>query len=179
MAKINLSRISARVTPKAGAPAPEAKVAPQRVDDAAGKQEIGALRDILFGTMLEQHDQEMARVETRIAMEASKIRSEFGEFARRFEDRIAEIDARTSKGLNDLREQILSQSNLLNDAIQERNEQVVSHVNKGLQDLRAAKIDRATFSSLLSKLAAHLEREGKAAGAVPQQQVAVKSSATE
>lgn len=178
MAKINLSRISARVTPKAAAPASEPKAAHPRAADAAGNErEIGALRDILFGTMLERHDQEMERVETRVAMEASKIRSEFGEFARRFEDRIAEIDARTSKGLNDLREQILSQSNLLNDAIRERNEQVVRHVTKGLEDLRAEKIDRATFSSLLSELATQLESDGKPAGSPAQKRVAAKSTA--
>jgi len=176
MAKINLSRISARVTPKAEAPASEAKPVPNGAAGAADKHEIGALRDILFGTLLKENEEEMARVETRVAMEASKIRSEFGEFGRRLEDRIAEIDARTSKGLNELREQILSQSNLLNDAIQERNEQVALHVNKGMQDLRASKIDRATFSSLLFKLATHLNQEGKAASAAPQNQASHDST---
>jgi hypothetical protein len=112
MAKINLSRISARVTPKAEAPASEAKPAPGAAAGEDDKQEIGALRDILFGTMLEENERELARVETRIATDASKIRSEFGEFGRRLEDRIAEVDARTSKGLNDLREQIISQTKL-------------------------------------------------------------------
>jgi hypothetical protein len=42
--------------------------------------------------------------------------------------------------------------------------------NKGLQDLRASKIDRATFSNLLFKLATHLKQESVMTSAAPKKE---------
>ena len=188
MAKIDLSKISARITPKAARGAADAQPAPSDAeatravnamptpDDAAQLNgvvngDLGQLREILFGAALKESEQEVARVETRVAMESARVRSEFGEFGRRLEERIAEIDTRSSKSLSDLREQLLAQSNLLSDAIQERNEHVVLHVNKALRELHQSKIDRTAFSNLLFTLAATLNKEAKAAITEPEANV--------
>jgi hypothetical protein len=191
MAKIDLSKISARMTPKAARGTADAPHAPSGAEatyapcaanamptpngappqNGGTNADLGQLREILFGAALKESEQEVARVETRVAMESARVRSEFGDFGRRLEERITEIDARSSKSLSDLREQLLAQSNLLSDAIQERNEQVILHVNKGLQELKQSKIDRTAFSNLLFTLGATLAKEAEAAITEPEAKV--------
>jgi len=130
---------------------------------AAG--DLGKLREIVFGDLLGHYGQELARLENKIAAEATQIREELGQLGRRIEDRVTEIDTRAIKEQTTLREQILSQSNKLKDSIREHGEQATKLVDEGLTELRASKIDQGTFSSFLRDLAAHVDETTKAAPA--------------
>ena len=72
------------------------------------------------------------------------------------ESRIADLGQKTEQGQGALRDQLLSQSNLLSDAIQQRYEESQALVTEGLRDLRDAKADRQTLSSLLMDVAQRL-----------------------
>jgi len=130
--------------------------------------DIKALREIIFGKLFEECEQLMTRLEDRLAGEASRLRSELGELDRKLADRMEQIEARNVKAHSDLREQLLSQSNLLNDAIQERGEHVSKKLEDGLAELRESKIDRTTFSSFLGGLASHIGALRAASGSEPQ-----------
>ena len=158
MAKIDLSRISRRSTPR---PRPILRSEPPAVQ---GADDLSRLREIIFGSFLSEYEQQIARIETRVAMEASKVRTEVAEIVRQLEGRIAQVDARAQKAQCDLRQQILSQSNLLSDAIQEHSEQAIHLVEKGLQELRVKKIDRTAFSTFLDNLRTHLDQQSAASG---------------
>lgn len=124
--------------------------------------ELDRLRGIIFGSLQTDQEKALARLENRIAAQSAKVRGELDEIVRRLENRIEELDARSSKDQDDLREQLLSQSNLLNDAIEERSAQVSQLVNEGLRDLAHAKLDRQRFSSFLVNLKAHLDQAEEA-----------------
>jgi hypothetical protein len=160
MAKIDLSKISRRISSKPEVPAARAPGMPTA--DTAPRAEDGLerLRGIIFGSLLEKYAQQAARIETRVAMEASKIRTEVGELTRRFESRIAQIDSRSARTQSELREQILAQSNLLNDTIRERSENALQKIDDGLQTLRDTKIERSQFSNFLASLTSHLDQQG-------------------
>jgi hypothetical protein len=129
--------------------------------------DIKALREIIFGKLFEEYEQLMTRLEERLAGEASHLRSELAELDRTLAGRMEQIEARNVKAHSDLREQLLSQSNLLNDAIQERGEHVSKRLEDGLAELRETKIDRTTFSSFLGSLASHIGELRAASGADP------------
>ncbi len=119
--------------------------------------ELSRLRGIIFGTL--EHDQQelLARLETRIAAQAEKTREELEALVTRLENRIAELDSRSTRDQADLRVQMRSHRDLLSEAIEERGAQVSQLVNKDLLELRQSKVDREHFSTFLSGLAAHLE----------------------
>jgi hypothetical protein len=125
--------------------------------------DLGKLREIVFGDLLGRYGQELARLENRIAAEATQIREELGQLGRRIEDRVAEIDTRAVKEQTALREQILAQSNKLKESIREHGEKASKLVDEGLTELRASKIDQGTFAGFLRDLAAHVDATTKAA----------------
>jgi len=128
---------------------------------ASTGSEMEQLRQLIFGNVLSGYEKEVARVETRIAMEASKIRTEIGELGRRLESRIAEIDLRATKGHSELSGQITSQAAMLRTAVDERSEKTLGIVEKSLQEIRDQKVDRGAFASFLSNLGQHLDVETK------------------
>ena len=75
----------------------------------------------------------------------------------RLENRLEELDSRSTRDQADLRVQMRSHRDLLSEAIEERGAQVSQLVNKDLLELRQSKVDREHFSTFLSGLAAHLE----------------------
>ncbi len=117
------------------------------------------LRQIIFGNRMSEFEEEVVRLENRIASESALVRQEVEELGRRLEKRITEIDTRATKGHSDLREQLLSQSNLLTDAIQERAEQAMNALNQGLQEVRESKLDNKTLANLLVNLATEITTE--------------------
>lgn len=161
MAKIDLSKISRKISSK---PEPQAASKPAA---PAAEDGLERLRAILFGSLREKYAQQAARIETRVAMEASKIRSEVGELTRRLESRIDQIDSRSARTQSDLREQILSQSNLLNETIKERGEKMLQVIDRGLQELRDTKIERSQFSNFLAGLTSHLDQQSAQPSAMP------------
>lgn len=161
MAKINLSKISRRAIFKA---APPARVAPKAsatvANDAKDGEGIENLREIIFGSMMEKYEEEIARLENRVAMEATSIRAEIAELGRTLENRVSEIDTGCSQAESVIREQILDQSNQLTEAIQECSERAIALMNAGVQEIRDQKIDRTTFANFLVNLGAHLDHDG-------------------
>ena len=123
------------------------------------QSELGRLRGILFGSLQNDHEQALARLENRIASQASQMRGELEDLVRRLENRISELDARSARDQGDLREQMHSQRNLLNDAIEERSAQVTKLVNDGIEELKESKIDRHRFAKFLTDLSQHLEQQ--------------------
>jgi len=161
MAKINLSRISKRVIPKA-APATDVRpvASAAAVTDPKAGDGIENLREIIFGSMIKKYEEEIARLENRVAMEATSIRSEVAELSRTLENRVSEIDSICSKGESGIREKILDQSNQLTEAIRECSEKAIASMNEGVQEIRDNKIDRRTFANFLVNLGAHLDHDG-------------------
>lgn len=123
------------------------------------QNELGRLRGILFGSLQTDHEQALARLENRIAGQAAQLRGELEDLVRRLENRISELDARSTRDQGDLRDQMHSQRNLLNDAIEERAAQVTKLVTEGVTELRDTKIDRHRFSQFLTDLSKHLEQQ--------------------
>jgi len=157
MAKIDLSKISRKISAKPELPAAGNGVGAATAPTAESGLE--RLRGILCGSLLEKYAHEAARIETRVAMEASKIRAEVGELTRRFEGRIAQIDSSSQRGQAELREQILKQSSVLNDAIVERSDKALQKIDKGFQELRDSKIERSQFTNFLASLTSHLDQQ--------------------
>lgn len=157
-----LQRSESEAVPTA-AHADQASAARKFTGDAVAStgSEMEQLRKLIFGNALGGYEREVARVETRIAMEASKIRTEIGELGRRLEGRIAEIDMRATKGHSELGEQITSQATMLRNAVDDRSEKTLGIVNKSLQEIRDQKVDRGAFASFLSNLGQHLDAENK------------------
>jgi hypothetical protein len=132
--------------------------------DAQEQNELVRLRGIIFGTL--EHDQQelLARLENRITAQAAQTRVELDALVGRLENRIAELDARSTRDQADLRVQMQSQRDLLTGAIEERGEQVTELVNKDLSELRQSKVDRERFSAFLTGLSTHLESGNIPAG---------------
>ena len=74
----------------------------------AKDNELGRLRGIIFGSL--EHDQHelLTRLENRITAQAEKTREELDALVCRLEDRIAELDARSTRKQADLRGQVVS-----------------------------------------------------------------------
>ena len=163
---------AARVAPEVrGASAAQAAESVRSQPDAAS--DLEQLREIICGALFNDYERAMDRLEQRIGVEAAALRSELAAIDRRVSDRIREIEARNTHAHSDLRDQLLSQSNLLNDAIQERSAHITRSMNEGLQELRETKIDRTTFSSFLGNLAAHIGEQG-VSSAEPSEQAALE-----
>ena len=132
----------------------------QAADDAMaetdGAGELERIRSILLGTSVSDFEQEVSRVEERLAVEEANLCTQISKLEQRIEGRLAEIDSRTSQAQSQLREQVLSQSNQLGDDSKKLSAQTLQLVNDGLDDLRQTKMDSAEFSKLLKMLAGHL-----------------------
>lgn len=87
------------------------------------------------------------------------------ELSKTLEMRIAEFNKKSEQAQGALRDQLLSQSNLLSDAIQQRHDEATALMNDGLRDLREAKTDRGTLSSLLMDVAMRLKGEEESGAA--------------
>jgi hypothetical protein len=141
--------------------------------------DLGRLRGIILGSLQNDQDQALASLENRIASQSAKIRGELDAIVRRLENRIEELDTRSSKDQDDLREKLLSQSKLLNDAIEERSAQVTAIVKKGLTDLGNTKLDRQRFSAFVTNLREHLGKEELAQEATSASEAATSEAESE
>jgi len=146
---------------------PKLRASEEKADATNGSNgvggDLGKLREIVFGDLLNGQEQELKRLDTRIATEASKIREELLQLGRRIDDRIAEIDTRYVKEQGDLREQILAQSKRLNESIQEQSTKTDKLIHDGLAELRQSTVDSATFSGFLRDLAERVDAKAKLA----------------
>ena len=162
MPKIGLAGASKKTDDTEASEAPNGAHLAETPHHEPHHDDLDRLRGIIFGSLQNDQERALARLENRIAAQSAKIRGELDEIVRRLENRIEELDTRSSKDHDDLREQLLSQSNLLNDAIEERSAQVTEIVNEGLTDLANTKLDRQRFSAFVTSLREHLDQEAPA-----------------
>jgi hypothetical protein len=78
------------------------------------------------------------------------------------EARLSTIDSKAVQGQGDLREQLVAQSKLLTDMIQQRHDESLLRQKEGFAALEAAKTDRSTLARLLWQIAGELEGETEA-----------------
>jgi hypothetical protein len=131
--------------------------------------EMETLRAILIGNLPEMIREALERLTARVAEQSAAFRGELDELERRLEKRIADIEQRANASRNELRDQILSQSKLLSDSIQERSDHAIQVSMKGVTELRQVKLDRNAFADFLRHTAEHfagsIESEGHSAAA--------------
>ena len=140
--------------PKAKAKA-KAKVAAEA--PAADHDELSALRAIVVGPQLTEFREDIARIENRTNLEIAKMREEIQALGRRLDDRITELDARTTKNLADTQDQLQTRTDSLSAEIQESSQKALETVNQGMSRLEDSKIDRVQLASFLVDLAGQLE----------------------
>jgi hypothetical protein len=120
--------------------------------------ELEKIRAILVGNLPDMIAEALERLSVRITEQSATFRSDLDGLERKLNARITEIEARSNCGRNDLRDQILSQSKLLTDSIQERSEHAIEVSMKGVMELREAKLDRRSFADFLRHTSEHFAR---------------------
>ncbi len=131
----------------------EAKVADLRADL---QRQVGLLErqlqneaNVLTEQLRSERQQREAGGEEALG-KLSQLRSEL-------EERMRRADAQGEQAHRDLRDQILSQTNLLAAALEKRHQEATRMISEGLLELRSSKTDGATLSSLLTELANRLQ----------------------
>jgi hypothetical protein len=132
---------------------------------ASGGSELEQLRAILIGNLPQLLEEAIGRLSAKIGEQSASLRTEFEELEQKLGRRITEIEARSNQGHSDLREQILSQSKLLTDSIQERGEHAIQVSVQGVKELREGKLDRGDFAEFLRNMAEHFARAAAGGGA--------------
>ena len=158
MAKLNLNKITKK-SPEVAPEKSTAETVTETPTTTSETDELARLRGILFGSTMNEQEQALARIENRMAAHAAEVRTELDALGRRLENRIAELGARANQDQNSVREQLMGQSELLKNSIQERSDQTLLLVNRGLEELRDNKIDRTKLSEFLLDLGSRLEGE--------------------
>lgn len=77
------------------------------------------------------------------------------------EKKLGQFDEQTANSQRELREQILNQSNSLQDEIQKKYEEILKLLERESQELRRDKTDRSHLGSLLTELAIRLNSDNK------------------
>ncbi len=75
------------------------------------------------------------------------------------EKKLGQFDEQTANSQRELREQILNQSNSLQDEIQKKYEEILKLLERESQELRRDKTDRSHLGSLLTELAIRLNSD--------------------
>src|SRR2546426_2185777 len=123
--------------------------------DAPGAGDLERIRAILIGNLPEILTQAVDRLTATITEQSASFRGDLDGLEQKLNRRIAELEARSNHGHNELRDQILSQSKLLTDSIQERSEHAVLVSMRSVKELREAKLDRIDFTEFLRHMAEH------------------------
>lgn len=90
--------------------------------------------------------------------DASKeLEMKLHEFASTVEQKLHAIRDSASQGHSELRNQLLAQGNLMMDALQQRHEEATGVASRGMDELKAQKVDRETLSKLLIDLGTKLD----------------------
>ena len=97
--------------------------------------------------------------------DASKeLSRELRDTAKNLEKKLAQQDEQAMKGQRELRQQILDQSKSLTDEIRTRIRETSTALTRELQELRAAKTDRAALAGLFTDAAVRLYSDTKSSG---------------
>lgn len=75
------------------------------------------------------------------------------------EKKISQLDDQSTKGMREIRQQILDQSKHLSEEIRQKHEAMVSSLNREAADLRETKVDRSGMADLLTEVALRLKNE--------------------
>jgi hypothetical protein len=124
--------------------------------------DVASLRKLLLGSLPEQYERHIERLEMKIAEGAADLHVALSALEQRLEKRIVgvDVDSRTSTG--ELRQQLLDEMRGVNEAIRNYHAEAMRRLEHGLQDVQEAKLDRVTFSTFLESLARYLGREDAA-----------------
>jgi len=134
-------------------------------------QELRKLIGEQIATVERQVKNEIGAVKDRLSTEERERKSidgnlleKLGELSAGVGAKIASLREKAEQGGLALRDQMLSQSNLLKDAVAKRDEETRARLNRGLHDLRAAKTDRETLANLIMGVATRLKNEDEDQG---------------
>jgi hypothetical protein len=144
----------------AGLPMMAALAAPAAA--GSGPSDLASIREILLGALPEQYERQIERLEVKIAEGAADLRIALSALERRLEKRIVGVDAATRTSNGELRQQLLEEMRVVNEAVQTYHAKAMRRIEEGLQEIQSSKLDQATFSSFLGSLARHLGREDAA-----------------
>ena len=75
------------------------------------------------------------------------------------EKKIAQLDDQATKGLRDVRQQILDQSKQISEEIRQKQEAMATLLDRETGELREAKVDRSGMAELLTEVALRLKNE--------------------
>lgn len=86
------------------------------------------------------------------------------ETARSIERKLAQLDEQTSQAQRDLRQQLLTQSQSLNDEIRRKHDELAAALAREASELRYDKADRAALADLLTEMALRLNNQFRLPG---------------
>jgi hypothetical protein len=89
---------------------------------------------------------------------------ELKDTAKALDRRTTALDDQLSKGLRELRQQMLDQHQRLEDEVRRRMDDLLATFTRETQALRAGKTDRSALAALLNEMAMRLTDEDRAAG---------------
>ena len=88
-----------------------------------------------------------------------KITNEFKVESKAMSDNIERLEDQQSQDSRDLRQQLLEQSKNFSNEISKKHEESSVALDRSVQQLRADKVDRSTFSELLMEMAVRMSNE--------------------
>lgn len=113
------------------------------------KREVESLTDRLKA----EHDER--------AESAQELSNVIRATSQSFDKKTSQIDHLLTTSQRELRDQLLDQSKTLSDEIQQKHEQMASHLERATAELRDEKTDRAALASLFMEVAMRLNNEFK------------------
>lgn len=132
-------------------------------------KEVVAIRGELqqnLDTFEEFARRELAQLSDRLATEVDERQTndkqtsrELAELSKAVDEKLAKADAQNGKGLRDLREQLLEQSNKLRTEMRQRCEELAVEFNRDVGELRVTKADRAFLATILAEVAVRLRSD--------------------
>ena len=88
-----------------------------------------------------------------------KVTNEFKVESKAMSDNIERLEDQQSQDSRDLRQQLLEQSKNFSNEISKKHEDSSAALDRSVQQLRADKVDRSTFSELLMEMAVRMSNE--------------------
>jgi hypothetical protein len=124
--------------------------------------DLASIREILLGPLPEELVRQIERIEVKISQGAADLSAALSAFEQRLEKRVGAVDATTRTANGELRQQLLEEMRVVNEAVETYHAKAMRRIEEGLQELRTAKLDQSTFSSFLQSLARYLSRDDAA-----------------
>ena len=126
------------------------------------REEIGRRFDALESYVKQENDALAERIGSEGTDRASSLKElnrEVGALTRDLEKKAGTLGDKLTKGMKDLRGQLLEQSKRLSSEIRDKGNVVLSDLGKEIEELRAEKTDRAALTALFTEMAMRLSDE--------------------